>query len=127
MEISILIARIACVVYLSAAVGGFVRADFYKRIVDDMFANSALTYMTGFTAVVLGSLIVYLHNLWVGDWRLLITVIGWAALIKGVAIMALPGFVGRISAPIVAGMGGRLFPAVAFIIGILFGWFGFVA
>jgi uncharacterized membrane protein len=73
MEISILIARIACVVYLAAAVGGFVRADFYKRIVADMLENSALTYMTGFTAVILGSLIVYRHNIWVGDWRLLIT------------------------------------------------------
>lgn len=127
MELSILIARIASVIYLSAALGGFFSTDYYRRIVDDLFANAALAYMTGFTAVILGALIAFYHNVWTTDWRVLITIIGWIAIIKGVAIIAFPGFIRRISVPFVTGTGLKLFPFAALLLGLLFGWFGFVA
>jgi hypothetical protein len=126
MELSILIARIASVIYLSAALGGFFSKDHYRRILDDMYRNSALTYMAGFTTVILGALIVNYHNIWTRDWRVLITIIGWLALIKGVTIMAFPGFIRSISGPFVAGAGWKLFPYAALLLGLLFAWFGFV-
>ena len=82
--------------------------------------------MAGFTTVILGSLIAFYHNVWSGDWRVLITIVGWLAIVKGVALMAFPGFMRRISEPFVAGKCWKLFPYVAFLLGLLFGWFGFV-
>jgi len=58
MELSVLIARIASVVYLSAALGAVLSKDQYRRVADDMFKNAALTYLMGFTAVILGFLMV---------------------------------------------------------------------
>lgn len=93
MELSILIARITSVVYLAAALGAVFSRDYYRRIVDDLFKNAALIYLMGFTAVILGFLIVNYHNIWVKDWTVLITILGWLALMKGVLIIAFPSFV----------------------------------
>jgi hypothetical protein len=127
MELSILIARITAVVYLSAALGAVFSTDHYRRVVDDMFNNAGLTYLTGFTAVIFGFLIVNYHNIWVKDWTVLITIMGWLALMKGVLIIAFPKFVQGYSRLIFEGRGLSIFPYVAIVIGLLFGYFGFIS
>jgi hypothetical protein len=80
MELSILIAKIASVIYLSAALGAVFSRDHYRRLLDDLFRNAALTYLLGFTAVILGSVLVNYHNTWRKDWTVLVTILGWLAL-----------------------------------------------
>jgi hypothetical protein len=41
--------------------------------------------------VVLGSVMVGTHNLWVADWRVLVTATGWAILVKGGVLLLAPG------------------------------------
>lgn len=126
MELSVLIARIASVVYLAAALGAVLSWDHYRRVADDLFKNAALTYLSGFTALVLGFLIVSYHNTWQGDWTVLVTILGWLALLKGVLIIALPRFVEGFSRLIFEGRGLQFFPYAAAFLGLLFGYFGFV-
>jgi hypothetical protein len=126
MELSVLIAKIISVVYLAAALGAAFSRDHYRRLIDDLFKNAALTYFMGFTAVILGFLMVNYHNIWVKDWTVLVTILGWLALMKGVLIMAFPRFVQRYSKPMFEGHGLRFFPFVAAFLGLLFGYFGFV-
>lgn len=126
MELSILIAKITSVVYLAAALGAVFNRDYYRRVVDDLFENAGLTYFIGFTTVVLGFLIVNYHNIWVKDWIVLITVLGWLALVKGVLIIAFPRFVRSYSELIFKGKGLQFFPYIAALLGLLFGYYGFV-
>jgi len=126
MELSILIAKITSVVYLSAALGAVFSRDHYRRLLDDLFKNAALTYLTGFTAVILGFLIVNYHNTWGKDWTVLVTILGWLGLIKGVLIIAFPRLAQSYSKLIFEGTGLQLFPYVAAFVGLLFGYFGFV-
>jgi hypothetical protein len=126
MELSILIAKITSVVYLSAALGAVFSRDHYRRLLDDLFKNAALTYLMGFTAVILGFLMVNYHNTWGKDWTVLITILGWLALTKGVLIIAFPGLVRSYSKAIFEGRGLQVFPYVAAFLGLVFGYFGFV-
>lgn len=126
MELSILIAKITSVLYLSAALGAVFSRDYYRKLLDDLFKNAALTYLMGFIAVILGFLIVNFHNTWNKDWTVLITILGWLAMLKGVLIIACPRFVQGYSKPIFEGRGLRLFPFIAAFVGLLFGYFGFV-
>jgi hypothetical protein len=126
MELSILIARIVSVVYLSAALGAVFSKDHFRRVLDDLFKNAALVYFMGFTAVVLGFLIVNYHNTWVKDWTVLVTVLGWLALIKGVLLIAFPRLIQSYSKPILDGKSLRVFPYVVALVGLLFGFFGFI-
>ena len=97
MQVSKLIAKMASVIYLSASVGAFFGADHYRKIADDLFSNSGLTYLAGFITVVIGLLIVTYHNRWTKNWAVLITILGWLALVKGIFLIAFPQFVQSLS------------------------------
>lgn len=125
METSMLIARILSVIYLSAAVGGLSNSEGFRKIADDVYKNAALTYVMGLIAVILGSLVVHFHNHWVGNWTVLITLVGWLALIKGIVLIAFPHLARRWSEPFLAGKGLKFFPYVALLLGLLFACFGF--
>jgi len=126
MEPSILIAKIIAVIYLSASLGGFFSRDYYRRLAEDMYKNATLTYMMGFITVILGFLIVHYHNLWGRDWTVLVTIIGWLALIKGILIIVFPKFMQRLSEPFLTERVLKIIPYVTLFLGLLFGYFGFV-
>ena len=125
MELSILIARITSVLYLSMSLGAFFNADYFGRLAEDMYKNAAMTCLGGLMAVILGFLIVSHHNVWRKDWTVLITIIGWLALVKGVLILAFPRSMQRLSEPFLTGGGLRVFPYVTLALGLLFAYFGF--
>lgn len=126
MELSILIAKITAVIYLSASLCGFLNKDYYRRLADDMYKNAALTYMMGFMAVIVGFLIVHYHNFWGRDWTVLITIIGWLSLIKGFFIIVFPKFIQRLSESFLTERALKIYPYVTLFLGLLFGYFGFV-
>ncbi|WP_153306243.1 hypothetical protein [Desulfatiglans anilini] len=125
-ELSVVIARMASIIYLAAAAGALFSRSYYRRLIADFYRNAAVIYLAGFMAVVLGSLVVSHHNLWVKDWRVLITLLGWLALIKGVLLIAFPGFVEGYSRPFLGERGLMWLPLAAVPLGLLFGYFGFL-
>jgi hypothetical protein len=125
METSVLIARILAVVYLAAAFGAFFNPDSYRKIAEDVYKNAALTYLMGFIAVVVGSLIVHFHNSWTRDWTVLITIVGWLALLKGITLIALPHIGKRMTEGLATRKGLKVFPYVALLLGLAFGYLGF--
>jgi uncharacterized membrane protein HdeD (DUF308 family) len=127
MQLSKLIAKIASVIYLSASVGAFFGADRYRKIADDLFSNSGLTYLAGFITVIVGLLIVTYHNRWTKNWTVLITILGWLALVKGIFLITLPQFVQSLSQRMFTDFGSRVFPYASLCLGLLFAYFGFVS
>lgn len=127
MQLSKFIAKIASVIYLSASVGAFFGADHYRKIADDLFSNAGLTYFAGFITVIIGLLIVTYHNRWTKNWTVLITILGWLALVKGIFLIALPQFVQRLSERMFTDFGSRVFPYASLCVGLLFAYFGFVS
>ena len=62
-------------------------ADSFKSLVN----RPALVFPLLLPVLICGLLIVLNHNLWVADWRVLVTITGWAALVKSVVILLFPG------------------------------------
>lgn len=90
-----------------------------------MYRNAGLTYMMGLLGVIVGFLIVHYHNLWAKDGTVLITIIGWLALTKGVLIIVFSKFVHRLSKPFLTDRALQIYPYVTLLVGLLFGYFGF--
>ncbi|MFA5069333.1 MAG: hypothetical protein WC487_04380 [Candidatus Omnitrophota bacterium] len=67
------------------------------NIRDDLFKSPALLYISGLMIFSAGISIVAFHNIWVPDWRLLITIFGWLMLVKGAFFVALPDIAVRIA------------------------------
>lgn len=122
MELSILVAKMVSLLYLAAGIAALSGKVTFAKIVDDFDKSPALTFITGLFSMIFGVLLVEYHNLWVKDWRVLITIIGWAALIKGVMFIVAPNMMDFFK-PWYKNTKGWGLLLVA--IGLVFGYFGF--
>ena len=97
-------------------------AGFLGRIIK-FTDNKVITIVTGYITFLLGLITVVLHNLWVWDWRVAITILGWTTLIKGIMKIGFPQHVHE-----KAQMFKRfqiLWGLVIFLIGAWFFWMSF--
>lgn len=69
----------------------------YRQIMEGFLENTALIYVTGLITFVAGLAMVIFHNLWVFDWRVIITIFGWVTLIKGIWLVVFPANAVKIS------------------------------
>lgn len=90
MCLSLFIARIFGLCYLVLGTGLLLNRKNFKRVMDDFINSAALLFLGGLVALAIGVLIVLKHNIWVADWRVIITIIGWLGLAKGVWIIVFP-------------------------------------
>jgi uncharacterized membrane protein len=90
MTASTYLARLMGPVLLVAAIGLFLNREGYKAMAQEFLRSPALIYLSGVLTMLAGVAIVLAHNLWVADWRVLITVFGWLGAIGGAARIALP-------------------------------------
>ena len=90
MELSRFIAKLLAVVYCSVGLGIILNPDYYRRMFDEMIKQLSFIYLGGVMSLAIGFLIINSHNTWESNWTILITIFGWLALIKGVAILVTP-------------------------------------
>ena len=90
METSIFIARLLGPVTLLAGVSLIAHPSFYRIVAQDIRSSRALLYIIAMLRLLTGLAIVLVHNVWVSDWRVLITLIGWVAMIQGALVLAAP-------------------------------------
>lgn len=90
MELSVLLAQIIGLYLLLEGLVILARRKFIMNIVDDMSNNKALMFVTGAMVFILGLLIVLNHNIWEATWRVVPTIVGWAMVVKGIAIFFVP-------------------------------------
>jgi hypothetical protein len=114
------------IIYITVAIGIMTAPLFYNRIMAGFLDSPAAYYIGGLFAIIAGFLIVSFHNIWVKDWAVIITIIGWLALIKGILLIAVPKamivfskrFLGLTKIV-------RIWGIVGLILGILCCWLGF--
>lgn len=56
----------------------------------DLRDSPSSQLLSGLATLIIGLLLVTSHNLWVSDWRILITLLAWFTLFKGVYRLYLP-------------------------------------
>lgn len=95
MENSVFIAKIFGLCYLILGVGFMFNRKAFQQVMEDFSKNAALVFYGGMLALVIGIVIILTHNVWVADWTVMITVIGWLAFIKGIWIIVLPNTVSK--------------------------------
>lgn len=71
-------------------------ARFLARVVK-YTDNPAITVSTGYITFLLGLATVVAHNLWVADWRVAVTILGWVTLLKGIEKIAFPDRINRLA------------------------------
>jgi hypothetical protein len=89
METSIYLAKLMGPIYLVVAIGMLLNREQFSAVAKEFATSPALFYLSGIIALIIGDLIVILNNVWSG-WPIVITLVGWVAIAKGVARTVLP-------------------------------------
>jgi len=90
MATSIFLARLIGPVCLVIGVALLVNGEGFRAMLFEFIDSPALIFLSGIITMVAGLAIVVTHNLWVPDWRVLITVIGWLGTIGGAIRIVVP-------------------------------------
>ena len=90
MATSVFLAKLIGPVLLVVAVGLFINTAGYRAMAQEFLRSPALVYLAGILTLTAGLAIVLNHNVWVANWPVLITILGWLAVVGGAVRMALP-------------------------------------
>ena len=90
METALLISKILGIIYFAFGIGMLVNPSFYRKEIPKLLENSAYLILGGFLAIVFGFLILEGQNTWPSDWTVVITILGWVAILKGAMLLAFP-------------------------------------
>lgn len=88
MEISAFFARLWGAFYLIFE-SLFLLTNYLGKVIE-MTEDRAFVTSTGYITLLLGLVTVILHNIWVLDWRIAITVLGWSTLTKAILKIGFP-------------------------------------
>jgi hypothetical protein len=90
MQRSIYLARLIGPPLLVAGIGVLFNGEVFRALYEQFVISPALLYLSGVIALPVGIAILLAHNLWVRDWRVIVTVFGWLTVIGGVVRMVAP-------------------------------------
>jgi uncharacterized membrane protein len=90
MDTSIFLARLIGPLYVVAGLGLLLNQTHYRDMLRNLPADSMVSYLSGFLALIFGLAVLQFHNLWVADWRVVLTLLGWLGLAKGILLLVFP-------------------------------------
>src|SRR5262245_16305406 len=85
-----LMGPILLVIGIGMAFGLMMEGEGYANVLKEFIANRALIFLTGVLALLAGVAIVNVHNVWVPDWRVIVTVLGWLLVLRGIMLLVFP-------------------------------------
>lgn len=91
MEISIFLARLWGSFFVIFGTLFIITGQLGKTI--EMTDDKAFVISTGYITLIMGLVTVILHNVWAADWRVVITILGWSTLIKGIMKIGFPEYI----------------------------------
>lgn len=128
MEISIFVAQILAIMYLAIGLGMLFSPTHYLKMYQEMLKDAVAAYLGAFMAFIIGFLLVKYHNIWEYSWIVIITILGWGALIKGVLLFVAPKpFVNIFRPWFKTKTAFTWMGFIVLVLGLVLGYFGFIA
>jgi len=127
METSIYLAQIFGVFFLVMGVAAIFNPVYYSTASSGLLKDPVTAFTWGAMSLVLGFVIVHAHNIWKADWTVLVTLVGWGALLKGIVFLVFPDLarsISKIYAKNHAVIIGNGFAAL--VMGVIFSYYGFL-
>jgi len=97
----------------------------FPALAEQVSREPALIFLSGVLLFVAGLAIVRVHNLWSGGWPVLVTILGWLALVGGIVRILLPTRLAEIAAGFAQNTG--LITAAGIVLLVIGGFLSFKA
>ena len=90
MDITIVLSQILGIVFIVLGLSMIFQKKNTVSVIEGLVQNKSFMWMGGLIALMIGAVIVVLNNVWSSGLPLIITIIGWLALIKGTFLLVFP-------------------------------------
>jgi uncharacterized protein YjeT (DUF2065 family) len=101
MDVSIFLAKIMGIYLVIVGLAYFFRRDFFRAVITDFYNSPALIALASIINLVIGLLVVLNHNIWEFSWKVVITILGYVSVLKGIMNLFAPEVGRRVSIKIV--------------------------
>lgn len=95
------------------------RAKYYRELLTHVKEGNPTLILAATLGLILGIVLVLVHNIWIWESEVLITLVSWFLLIKSVLWLSLPESMVRISHKVYSGSGYYVVASIAGVIGVL--------
>lgn len=123
--ISIFLAQVVGLYVFFMSLAMLVHHQRFKKIMNEFLGHAPSLTLTGGLGLILGLLILSCHNVWVSDWPVLITLIGWLVLIQALMRLFFPDSFVKMSKDLMKGSGYSIWCWIWLLLGIYLVWVGF--
>jgi hypothetical protein len=126
MQTSLYLAKLIGPTLIVIGIGMLINRDGYRAMAREFLGSRALIYLAGILAFIPGLAMVLAHNIWAADWRVIITILGWLALIGGAFRILFPQEVTRIGTRVIANPSTMLIGGVVTLsLGAILSFYGY--
>ncbi len=127
MENAVVLSQVLGIIYLALGLGMLIDSKHYHRLHTDFFKNHALVYVGAVLIITVGFFIVRWHNIWTPNWEIIITILGWFLLLKGLLLLLFPTrFLRQFESMFKTERHFFYYGWMVFLIGMVFAYFGFI-
>lgn len=128
MMVSILLAQIIGLYCILIGIAMLVHPARFKAMLNDFAKSPAVLSLAGIISLILGIILVVFHNFWIAGWPVLITLIAWITLIRGIIDLFIPEFAIKMAKRAQSSPAFYFISAIiTLIVGLILGYYGFIA
>jgi hypothetical protein len=125
MEFSLFLAQVIGLYLVAISLMMLIRHRKFKKTILEFIHSAPLITLSGSWSILLGLLIVIPHNIWILEWPLVITLVGWFSIVQGLARLFYPEDFAKAIKYLVEKKGYLLTSWIWLCIGIYLVWAGF--
>jgi hypothetical protein len=103
-----LMGPVLLIIGIGMIMGMLTEGEGYSSLLKEFIGSRALIFVTGGLALLAGLAVVNAHNLWVPDWRVIVTVLGWLLIVRGISNLVFPAVVQTLGDRMIASHAGVL-------------------
>jgi hypothetical protein len=103
-----LMGPVLLIIGIGMIMGMLTEGDAYSSLLKEFIGSRALIFVTGGLALLAGLAVVNAHNLWVPDWRVIVTILGWLLIVRGISNLVFPAVVQTLGDRMIASHPGVL-------------------
>jgi uncharacterized membrane protein HdeD (DUF308 family) len=126
MATSLFLAKLIGPILLISGIAMLINRKSFDVLAEEILRSQVLVFLFGTIDLGLGLAIVLTHNLWVADWRVIITLLGWLMIVRGAARMLLPAQVKEFGTKLVKNRCAITASfSVVLVLGLVLSYFGY--
>ena len=103
-----------------------VKPKYLKRLFAEI-ENETTMFFWGIVSFIIGLAMILAHNIWAQNWQVIITILGWLALLKGSSVLFLPEYMKKLAKKMENQSWLPIALVVLVFVGLVITYFGFTA